>query len=593
MNSKLIPLAAAILVAVPVFAQSTILVPDPTVSIQGAIVAAANGDTILVGAGTWTEQLDFLGKAIHVKGLGPSLTTIDAQNQGSVVRFSSGEQSNSILEGIRLTGGRGDYFTEAGASQHSGGGIVITGSFYGSATPICSPTIIDVLVDGCFGNAGAGIFVWGASHAHLIDCRVVGSTRVDPLGLVSYSYGGEGILVERNAYVTMTGGEISQSDGAGYGGLDCSTPSLIEDVLISLNFGGGICTEGSQHVIRRCRIWGNFSLYQGGGICLANGGPSFLSSPVLIEDCVIEGNYAPFAGGAIAGQSFVNIAVSNCTIVGNVAPMNAALYTISFAAADIRNSIVRGNGPAPLYVTPTGLGGLTIRNSNVEFGASGPGNVDVDPRFVDVGSHDYRLAHDSPMIDAGDDSLASTGGLDRGGLPRILNGTVDIGAHESNDIANHAAAAGTVSDPSSGAPFRTLRVNGDDGGDDYRVEVPAFAPWSLSFTSPPWLTPHPDFALFGAVAEATIQTVVNVPLGIGEMAFLPCPLAPQFEGPIFTLASTVPLPCSVVLPAAPAATWSTPAIVGLPAPLDLSFQGVILDATGQLDVTNLVIVRIR
>ena len=45
---------------------ATIYVPDDYPTIQGAIDAAANGDTVIVRTGTYRENLDFLGKAITV-----------------------------------------------------------------------------------------------------------------------------------------------------------------------------------------------------------------------------------------------------------------------------------------------------------------------------------------------------------------------------------------------------------------------------------------------------------------------------------------------------------------------------------------------
>jgi len=87
--------------------------------IQGAIDAASPGDTVLVEAGYYVENLDFLGKSIVLRSeSGPETTTIDGRNaDDSVIKIMNGEDTRTIVEGFTITGGRG-Y-----ANPKSGGGI--------------------------------------------------------------------------------------------------------------------------------------------------------------------------------------------------------------------------------------------------------------------------------------------------------------------------------------------------------------------------------------------------------------------------------------------------------------------------------------
>jgi hypothetical protein len=72
-------------------------------------------------------------------------------------------------------------------------------------------------------------------------------------------------------------------------------------------------------------------------------------------------------------------------------------------------------------------------------GATGTGNIAIDPRFSINGYQnaclwvdgDYRLAPDSPTIDAGDPAFVpASDERDLDGGPRVINGRVDMGAYE-------------------------------------------------------------------------------------------------------------------------------------------------------------------
>jgi hypothetical protein len=60
----------------------------------------------------------------------------------------------------------------------------------------------------------------------------------------------------------------------------------------------------------------------------------------------------------------------------------------------------------------------------------GVGNIDAEPLFVDTnGWRNLRLQPDSPCINAGNNAYVFTA-TDLDGNPRILGGTVDMGAYE-------------------------------------------------------------------------------------------------------------------------------------------------------------------
>jgi hypothetical protein len=60
----------------------------------------------------------------------------------------------------------------------------------------------------------------------------------------------------------------------------------------------------------------------------------------------------------------------------------------------------------------------------------GTGCIDSDPCLVDAATGDFHLLSDSPCIDAGTNSAPNLPSTDFEGKPRILDGTVDMGADE-------------------------------------------------------------------------------------------------------------------------------------------------------------------
>src|SRR6266478_5354343 len=135
-------LAAAILVVYGTAAATTIHVPADQPTIQAAINAATNGDTVLVSAGTYPERINFMGKAITVRGIsGRRVTWIDGGGSGTVVTFNSGEKLSSVLRGFTIING------VSANGFFSGGGITVDGS---------SPTIRNNIIVGNVACADGG-----------------------------------------------------------------------------------------------------------------------------------------------------------------------------------------------------------------------------------------------------------------------------------------------------------------------------------------------------------------------------------------------------------------------------------------------------
>jgi len=153
----------------------TIHVPADQPTIQAATDAAQNGDTVLVSAGTYKENIDFHGKAIALLSQnGPAVTIIDGNNLNTVVTFATSEGLTSQLRGFTIRNGSASF----------GAGINILGA---------SPTIIgNYFVSNNQGSGGYGAGIGGNVSSPDIERNVFWSNTCDTQflsGVVSFING--------------------------------------------------------------------------------------------------------------------------------------------------------------------------------------------------------------------------------------------------------------------------------------------------------------------------------------------------------------------------------------------------------------------
>jgi len=160
----------------------------------------------------------------------------------------------------------------------------------------------------------------------------------------------------------------------------------------------------------------------------------------ILNGVTISGGNAQ--SGSLNGGGMYNDTSSptltNVTFSGNSASFaGGAMYNASGSNPQIRNSIVWGNS----FGTIDNVGGSnpTVSFSLVEGGYAGTGNLASDPLFVTpidpatapTTAGNLRLRAASPAISAGNNSFLPAGvTADLDGNPRIVGGTVDMGAYE-------------------------------------------------------------------------------------------------------------------------------------------------------------------
>lgn len=242
-------------------------------------------------------------------------------------------------------------------------------------------------------------------------------------------YAAEGGVVRVENAVFFAQGCRFENNSAVEGGVVSGRNSqfFISDCTFSGNAavrGGAIAIDNGSGFIEKCVIRDNLAM-DGGALALLGGSPQFVN-------CIIARNEASGAGGAAVCTAGTP-SIINCTICDNSASVGGALAHQGGTLA-VTNCIVRENAAA---VDPQVTGGPTVNFSNVQGGWAGDSNIDADPMFTDAAGLDFRLATNSPCIDAGvGDVLPVHVGLDFAGNTRVVDGdlngsrVVDMGALE-------------------------------------------------------------------------------------------------------------------------------------------------------------------
>lgn len=162
------------------------------------------------------------------------------------------------------------------------------------------------------------------------------------------------------------------------------------------NAGGGIRVTADTTVIQNCVITGNSAAYAGGGLFFAGNGS------MQVHNCLFLNNSASTNGGAIAMENGTNSAytyISNCTYVGNSAPNGSAFENHGLTYPPLLvNCLMWGNTGSQAIYCPSGTAPQTY-NSLVQgsggaawaggtWGSNGGGNVDADPQFFNQADPD-------------------------------------------------------------------------------------------------------------------------------------------------------------------------------------------------------------
>ncbi len=383
---------------------ATINVPDEAATIQAAVDAALDGDTVLIAPGTYSGDgnwdVDIFDKDLCVRGAGPETTVIDCAEEGTEDHrafVASSQFGNSVtIENLSIINGT------AGGSL-SGAGI---------ASAFANLRVSNCLIRDCRSTSpGGAISMTGGS------LYVVATQFSSNLG-----FGGGALYLNHCSPTTISGCQFDTSYSLGNGGgaiwADACTVSVSNSFFIGSfvgggfpvsNRGGAVLVHSGEASFSGCAFYDN-KIWELGGAVAA------LNSNVTFDSCTFSGNESgnsrtDESGGAALYLDGGSAAIRTCSFSHNHTYWASGAVMITASSyCQIENSIMAftANGTAvegSANLTCTDIFGNELGDwvGEIADQAGINGNFSLDPLFCDTATGDLKLQEESPCAPGGND----------------------------------------------------------------------------------------------------------------------------------------------------------------------------------------------
>ncbi|MFH2001828.1 MAG: right-handed parallel beta-helix repeat-containing protein, partial [Planctomycetota bacterium] len=361
---RLIQALCIILVSLGSASATDIHVPGDYATIQEAIDAAVDGDSVIVEPGTYKENLIFLDKQIAVRSSqGAEKTAINGMKVASVVSFNHCGTENTLLEGFTLRNGKGNEIS----NKTYGGGI-----YLGER---CQPVLRSLIIDA--NQAKYGGAVYGKEACPTFEHCIISNN-------LGFTY------------------------GAGFYCTHASDMKLIHCTITeneTENQGGGIWCSDSEPLILNCIISQN-KARRGAGIYSSYGE----HQPVVVNTNIVMNHASNSASGFYcdSGAIITNSILWNFTSSG----MDEIFYG-NHGDLQITYSVIKGGWPGagnieaqPEFLFPYNNDFHILSTSPcIDAGSDElvyllEYDIDGDPRIIngriDIGVDEFSTPHGSP-----------------------------------------------------------------------------------------------------------------------------------------------------------------------------------------------------